>query len=117
LPGYWYPLLGFQEESHFGLSEGIDRLFGISYQKQGPAVTRSPSGAEALDESPLAATGVLEFVYEDLLDTIIQEELEVTWRVFTQGPHGSLFQPDEIKKVPVTADPFICGDSMSYQYY
>jgi len=63
----------------------------------------------ALQERPLAAAGVLEFVYENLLNTVVQEKLQVTGRILSQDFQGRLFEPNEVKEMLLPTSSFIRG--------
>jgi hypothetical protein len=64
----------------------------------------------------LTSAGVLEFVHEELLNTVVQEKLQVTRGILAQGSERGLFQPHEVEYVLLPTSRFVCGYCAGDQY-
>ena len=79
-------------------------MFGVPDDKKGPAVARAPAGTKILDQQPLVQAGILKFIHQDMVDSLIENELQVRGGLIAaQDPQGSLFQFDKVDDAAVPA--------------
>ena len=67
-------LSGFDEQRHFGVAKTVDRLHRIADEKKRPAVACLPPACQEFDELHLRARGVLELVYQQVTDAMIESK-------------------------------------------
>ena len=104
------PALGHVEQTGIGTTETIDRLFLITHD-QNAAISRGAPRRHFLKQrkqkSPLGRVGILEFVYEQMIDALIELVL---------NPLGVLTAVEEAVGLPLKIieiqQPLLCLDPL-----
>ncbi len=86
-----------QEKPDIGLAKTVDRLHRIADHEQRPAIVRHPAAGQLFDQCHLGRAGVLEFIDQQMPDTVIERLRQIGRRfVVAQRQPGASRNFDEI---------------------
>ena len=70
-----------QEKPDIGLAKTVDRLHRVTDHEQRPAIVRHPAASQLFDQRDLGRAGVLEFIDQQMPDTVIERLRQVGRRL------------------------------------
>ena len=80
------------KQTYIRLTKAINGLHGVAHRKQGTAIAHLPAHSKLFQQLDLARAGILELIYQQMFDLIIQLQCQFgrLTKVIAQRPRGAV---------------------------